>query len=162
MAQQKELFENCLPDEKEYLGNRALAHWPDHFIQNKDGSYSVDPKFLESRKLNKTDSADLTYLTEGLKYDDDKLAWHLLPIEGAEELIKVMQFGAKKYGDYNWYLGIDHLRLFNAALRHLWAWFKREDIDPESGCSHLAHACCCVLMLTSMVKLKRGKDGRKE
>lgn len=97
---------------------------------------------------------------EGLKFDDDKLAWHLLPIEGVEGMLKVMQFGEKKYGAYNWTLGMDWHRLFSAVMRHLWAWFRKEELDPESGLPHLYHACCCILMLTSLVEMKKGKDTR--
>jgi hypothetical protein len=37
---------------------------------------------------------------------------------------------------------------YDAALRHLMAWFDGETIDPESGLSHLAHvmACCNILL----------------
>lgn len=99
-------------------------------------------------------------MTEAKKHDQGKLQWHLLPVEGTEEMIRVMEFGAKKYGDYNWYLGMDWLRLFNACMRHMWAWFLGEENDPESGISHLAHASCCILMLSSLVKRNVGKDGR--
>lgn len=96
----------------------------------------------------------------GVKYDEGKTLWHLLPIEGAEDMLKVMEYGAKKYGDYNWYLGMDWHRLFNAGIRHLTAWWRGEEKDPESGLPHLAHASCCVLMLSSLVLVNRGKDTR--
>ena len=88
-----------------------------------DYKWEDEKKYLEeqaNKAFNKEPSG-------GLKYDDGKLAWHLLPLEGTEEMVKVMMYGAKKYGDYNWYLGMDWHRLFNAGLRHMWSWFKGEE-----------------------------------
>ena len=39
-------------------------------------------------------------------------------------------------------------RLYGAAMRHLLAWWNREDFDDESGLSHLHHALTCLAMLT--------------
>jgi len=74
---------------------------------------------------------------------------HLVPPPALVRLAKVMELGAKKYGPYNWR---DHAVQYHvyvsAALRHLLSAFDGEDIDPESGQSHLAHAmaCCAILI----------------
>jgi len=84
---------------------------------------------------------------EGLKYDGGKIEWSMLPSEPAEEIIKVYMMGAKKYGKGNYLHGIKFLRLFDAAIRHLMAWKELEDLDSESGLSHLAHAAWNVITL---------------
>ncbi len=85
---------------------------------------------------------------EGVKYDDGKLRWELLPIAPIEEVVKVLTYGAKKYDDENWRkVSNQRSRYYAAALRHIVAWWKGEKIDPESGCSHLAHAICCLVFL---------------
>lgn len=38
-------------------------------------------------------------------------------------------------------------RYYDAAMRHLYAWFNGESKDLETGESHLAHAICCLLFL---------------
>jgi uncharacterized CHY-type Zn-finger protein len=43
---------------------------------------------------------------EGLKYDQGKLQWELFPAESAEQIIKVLMFGAAKYDPWNWSKGI--------------------------------------------------------
>ena len=84
----------------------------------------------------------------GIKYDSDKLDWSLMPIEPLEEVLKVLMFGAKKYKRGNWKLVDDHKRrYYNAAMRHLTALAKGEEVDPETNISHLAHAICCLLFL---------------
>lgn len=85
---------------------------------------------------------------EGIKFDDGKLDWSLLPIEPIEEVIKVLMFGAKKYAPGNWKKVDDHKRrYYNAAIRHLTAWQKGEKFDSETGANHLAHAICCLIFL---------------
>ena len=90
----------------------------------------------------------MTDLTkEGVKYDQGKLRYDLVPPEALREITKVLTFGASKYSDRNWELGISYGRVFGALLRHLWAWFSKAGPDKETGLSHLAHAGCCIFFL---------------
>lgn len=82
----------------------------------------------------------------GLKFDTDKLRWDLLPIECVEEVVKILSFGAKKYGPNNWQ-NVEPDRYYAALMRHLVASRKGEKLDPESGLSHMAHVMCNVLFL---------------
>lgn len=85
---------------------------------------------------------------EGIKYDNDKPEYGLLPPFAIEETVKVLTFGAKKYDRENWRKLDDlHNRYFNAAQRHLWAIKRGESRDPETGMHHAAHAMCCLLFL---------------
>lgn len=84
----------------------------------------------------------------GIKYDNGKPEYGLLPPFALEEVAKVLTFGAQKYDRENW-KKLDELerRYFDAAQRHLWAIKRGEDRDPESGLHHLAHAATCLLFL---------------
>lgn len=88
-------------------------------------------------------------MAEGVKYDENKLDFSLLPESELEPVIRVMMFGAKKYAPDNWKRVPDaKRRYYNAARRHIYAWFSGERLDPETGESHLAHAICCLLILS--------------
>lgn len=100
--------------------------------------------------------------TEGRKHDIGKLPWDLLPPDAVEEIVKVLAFGAEKYGAYNWAKGMAWSRVFAALMRHMWAWWARKGTDPETGLSHLAHAGCCILFLLAYEKRKVGTDDRAE
>jgi len=76
----------------------------------------------------------------GLKYDNQKLRYDLLPPHALEALVSVYTFGAQKYESNNYRLGINWSRVYAAVMRHLEAWRRGEDIDSESGLQHLAHA----------------------
>lgn len=83
---------------------------------------------------------------EGVKYDSEKPRMHLLPPKATIEVAKVLTFGAQKYDEENW-RKLDKLqeRYTSGALRHIFAHMDGEQLDPESGISHLAHALCCLL-----------------
>ena len=85
----------------------------------------------------------------GKKFDTGKLEFHQLPLEAIEEVVKVLMYGAKKYGsDTNWQ-NVDNpmSRYWNAAMRHLAAHKKGELDDSETGLSHLAHAAADILFM---------------
>ena len=71
------------------------------------------------------------------------------PTVGMREMGRVFTGGAEKYGRFNWRdHAVSATVYYDAAQRHLMAWFEGQDIDPESGISHLAHvmACCNILL----------------
>lgn len=96
----------------------------------------------------------------GVKYDKDKTQLDLFPPEALEAIGQVLTYGANKYAAHNWRKGIDWSRLYGAALRHLNRWNAGEDIDPESGLPHLAHAGCCVVFLIASAQSGLGTDDR--
>jgi hypothetical protein len=73
----------------------------------------------------------------------------LIPPKAMEETAWVHGLGAEKYGPFNWRdTGVCASTYVNAILRHLNAWRDGEDLDPESGRTHLAHvACCCNILI---------------
>jgi len=97
---------------------------------------------------------------QGMKFDQDKPRMDLLDAYATEELAKVLTFGAKKYAPHNWRKGISYARLIAAALRHIYAFARGEDIDEETGLSHMAHAMCCCMFLVWMAKHRRDQDDR--
>lgn len=91
--------------------------------------------------------------TEGRKYDAGKLDYTLLPWDAVEDIIRVLDFGARKYARDNWkYVKDADNRYLAAAFRHMVAHARGEIHDPETGLPHLAHAGCCVLFLLSLEK----------
>lgn len=95
-----------------------------------------------------------------LKFDAGKAPLELLPAPALEAIAEVLAFGALKYHSWNWARGFAWSRLIGAALRHLFAFARGEDRDPESGLSHLAHAGCCILFLITHERCKLGTDDR--
>lgn len=97
-----------------------------------------------------------------VKNDQGKARLSLFPMLAFRLAGKVFTFGAKKYAAYNWARGLPHSRLMDAALRHLTDYWMGEDLDPESGEPHLAHALCCVAMLLESKTRGLGTDDRHD
>lgn len=81
---------------------------------------------------------------EGVKHDKGKPDLSMISYELMVEVAKVRGFGAIKYARDNWKRGFKYTRSCAAALRHIFAFLNGEDLDNESGLSHIAHAICCL------------------
>lgn len=97
---------------------------------------------------------------KGKKYDGGKPMLQLLSPIAMTEIAKVMTFGATKYGANNWREGIAWTRVVGAVLRHIFAWLGGQDLDPETGISHLAHASCGLMFLLEYETTQKNKDDR--
>jgi hypothetical protein len=90
------------------------------------------------------------------KNDDDKPRTDLLPPMALIEIAKVMSFGAKKYTIGNWSKeGSTYNRYYAACMRHMLQWQSGEDLDQETGLSHIAHAASNLLFLLALILLER-------
>lgn len=96
----------------------------------------------------------------GKKFDFGKHRYDLIPGDSLDELVKVYNYGAKKYEDENWRKGMSWKRIFGALMRHSWAWFRGEDIDPESGLHHMAHAAWQCFTLLNYSRTRPEFDDR--
>ena len=95
-----------------------------------------------------------------VKFDAGKPPLGLISRRALEEEAKVMAFGAQKYGEHQWRKGMEFSRLADAALRHIYAFLDGEDVDSETGLSHLAHARCCLAFLLEYEGKSIGTDNR--
>lgn len=65
----------------------------------------------------------------------------VVPMNVVAELGVAMMEGALKYGRHNYRgVGVRSSVYFDAAMRHLIAYWEGEDIDPDSGLSHITKA----------------------
>lgn len=95
------------------------------------------------------------------KHDDTgKPTLDQLPFRGLELVSRVLEFGSAKYGKGNWRSGAKWSRFFASTLRHLFAWGRGVDYDPESKLPHLAHAACNILFLLEWQDANLGEDDR--
>lgn len=89
----------------------------------------------------------------GMKNDNDKPDWSLLPLETIEGIVEVLTYGAKKYKRDNW-KKVSVNRNFAALLRHLSKWQAGEEFDAESGLHHLDHALCDLMFIVYNLKAR--------
>lgn len=95
---------------------------------------------------------DFKGLVDGTGYkksmdDETKPRMSLVPAALLRGVARVLMHGAKKYAAHNWRKGMAWSEPTSAALRHITAFNEGEDLDPESGLSHLWHAACNLAFL---------------
>lgn len=103
----------------------------------EDGYGGATLKSIQRDKIN------------GMKYDDGKLRYSLVPYCAFKGLAEVLTFGANKYEANSWQTVPNAKeRYLNALYRHIEAYRNGENKDSESGISHLSHAMTnCAFLL---------------
>ena len=87
-------------------------------------------------------------------------AYDLLPFDALEEVAKVFGWGATHYARRNWERGYDWGLSYAAMMRHAAAFWRRQDVDDESGLNHMAHCVWHGLALLAFSMRKMGVDSR--
>lgn len=81
-------------------------------------------------------------------FGDKKVPFSTAPAPVVAELGLAMLEGALKYGRHNYRVsGVRASTYYDAAMRHLTAWWEGEDIDPDSGLPHPVKAMACLAVL---------------
>ena len=70
--------------------------------------------------------------------------------------------GPPKYEERNWEKGYAWSLSFAALMRHAWAWWYGEDVDPETKSRHMVAAAWHCLNLTAMQYRNIGTDDRSK
>ena len=84
-----------------------------------------------------------------------------LPAPVMFELGLALLEGARKYGRHNYRIaGVRASVYYDALMRHLGAWWEGEDIDPDSGLSHVIKAMACLVVLRDSMLIGNWKDDR--
>ena len=77
------------------------------------------------------------------------------------EIALAMMEGARKYGAHNYRVaGVRASVYYDACMRHLMAWHEGENIDIDSGLSHISKALGCLTVLRDSMILGNWKDDR--
>lgn len=96
----------------------------------------------------------------GTKKDAGKPRLSLIPGVALAAAARALGFGAAKYSDFNYRKGLSHRRVIDALLRHTAVYLEGEDLDPESGLSHIDHILANACILAWMVVNRPDLDDR--
>lgn len=91
-----------------------------------------------------------------------KVPIHVIPQQVLGEIGLALLEGSLKYGSYNWRVaGVRASVYFNAQVgRHLSAFWEGEDIDAESGLSHITKAIAGLMVLRDSMIQGNWNDDR--
>lgn len=78
---------------------------------------------------------------------EPKTPFELIAPQFIEGIAAVLLYGKKKYAANNWVRGMSFATVFGGVMRHMWAWFRGEELDAETGLPHICHAACGLMFL---------------
>lgn len=94
-------------------------------------------------------------------YGEKKPGFDAIPPSALLHLGAAMNNGKEKYGAMNWrHSEVSATVYYNAALRHLLAWFDGEEYAEDSGVHHLAHVMACMSILLDAREQSTLNDNR--
>jgi Domain of unknown function (DUF5664) len=77
-----------------------------------------------------------------------KVPMSAVPAPVLAEIGLGMMEGAMKYGRHNYrVIGVRASVYYDAVMRHMMAYWEGEDIDPDSGVSHISKAMASLVVL---------------
>lgn len=103
---------------------------------------------------------DKQSVQQGLRYNQGKLRWSLVDFPSLESAVRVLEYGATKYEPDNWKRGLHVKGMVESLLRHTFAFLNGEDLDAESGQSHIGHVICNAMYIEYMMNNKPEFDDR--
>jgi hypothetical protein len=120
---------------------KTVRHHPD--AENPHLGYAaqeadfIHPPQSQKRQVNPKDSVGCT-----------KPPLHCIPTPVLFEVGMGMFEGGWKYREANWRkIGVRASIYYDAAMRHLIAWWEGEDIDPASNIHHISKVISCLSVL---------------
>lgn len=91
---------------------------------------------------------------QSAKADKGKLELSLVNPELVKAVAEVRMYGTEKYGDSENWRKVEPKRYVDALYRHLLAYIEGNEVDEESGLSHLSHMACNISFLLDEDYLK--------
>jgi hypothetical protein len=118
-----------------------------------------EPKMKDYTR-NEEEEKQMGQETAG-RFSEGKTRHDLVAPWALNEIARVYTYGTIKYDDDNWWKGLRWKKdVFGCILRHIWAWFRGEINDDESGLHHLAHAAWNCMALIEYERNGIGIDDR--
>lgn len=96
---------------------------------------------------------------KSLRYNFGKPRWSQVHFESLIPMVRVLEFGEQKYGKSNWKINLDRTEILESLSRHLFSLMDGEEIDKESGLSHIGHIMSNAMFYEYHTNKTR-KDGK--
>lgn len=112
---------------------------------------------IHQRKGNWS-ALETTDTDQSAKADKGKLESSLVNPQLVKAVAEVRMYGTEKYGDSENWRKVEPKRYIDALYRHLLAYIEGNEVDEESGLSHLSHMACNISFLLDKEYLKEHEE----
>ena len=125
-------YKECLPNGKcELIEAMAYLCGKELTVEEMEGEkviydcWSLLPEWLEP--------------VSALRYNTGKPKWSLVHMHSLVPMIRVLEYGALKYAPFNWQKPMKRDEVLDSMQRHLAALIDGNELDDESGLTHIGH-----------------------
>jgi len=125
-------YKECLPNGKcELIEAMAYLCGKELTVEEMEGEkviydcWSLLPEWLEP--------------VSALRYNTGKPKWSLVNMHSLVPMIRVLEYGALKYAPSNWQKPMKRDEVLDSMQRHLAALIDGNELDDESGLTHIGH-----------------------
>lgn len=118
---------------------------------------TIQAGIAKTQEENLKRHRDISGSTTGLRYNEGKLPWHLVDFRALKSMVEVLEYGAKKYAEDQWKKGLSLKEIRDSFIRHMIEWNSGQEIDSESGKSHIGHMMCNLLFYEYFTKVDSSK-----
>lgn len=143
-----ELTQYCERDVKEtpLLVDTPSNNW---FIENKIAEVK---EFLPPANEGPLDE---TLMKSALRFNEGKPKWTLVHFNSLVPLVRVLEYGAKKYAPYNWQKPMSRMDILDSMQRAMAKLIDGEENDEESGLPHIGHILANAMFYSFHVTNKK-------
>jgi hypothetical protein len=86
-------------------------------------------------------------MTQASRFNKGKPKFSLLDLRSFEPAVRVLDYGASKYGRDNYKKGLIMSEVLDSLMRHIAALQDNESMDLESKLTHIGHIQCNAMFL---------------
>lgn len=151
----------------EKLTTGEFSAWPEYWQPVYHGvPYTTPPADEKEKAWEETFGNRIKKIREeeptgrGDRWNKGKLRWSLMDLDAMAPMIRVLEFGSKKYSDHNWKKGLLVSQLYESTMRHLQDLMHGEDNDAETKMPHTGHILCNAMFLSYMMLYRPEMDDR--
>jgi hypothetical protein len=142
------------------ISNKDLGLSLDDYIEEPPEEPLEEYEILEEVDMEKENNKEKQSNPKdalGIK----KVPFSCVPANVIGEIALGLMEGGRKYGRHNYrVVGVRTSVYYDAALRHLMSYWEGEDIDPDSGLSHISKALSCLTVLRDAMMNNMCEDDR--
>lgn len=93
-------------------------------------------------------------MTQADRFNEGKPEYTLIHYPSLEPMVRVLEYGCRKYARDNWKKGLPAKSIIDSLLRHVIRLTEGERTDAESGLQHVGHILCNAMFLSYVLNFK--------
>lgn len=127
-------------------------------VEDPVDNLAIDRKLAEVKEILPPENEgplDEILIKSALRFNEGKPKWTLVHFESLIPLVRVLEYGAKKYAPYNWQKPMSRMDILDSMQRHMAKLIDGEENDEESGLPHVGHILANAMFYSFHVTNKK-------